>query len=250
MKRIIVFAIACTIAMLPLSAHAFKLKKGQDCMDCHKLKKSEASKIIEKAIPGGKVLDIKASPVKGIWQIDVQRGEQRGAVLLDYSKKFLVPQLVAVENLGKQPPARKLELSKISLTNAMLVGSADAKHKVVVFTDPDCPYCRELHKILKDIVEKRKDIAFQLILFPLPMHKDAPKKVQSILCSKSVSVLDDAFIGKDVPEPSCSADAVEQNKSLAASLDITGTPTLVRDDGVVLSGFMPEEQLVKWIEKK
>ena len=49
---------------------------------------------------------------------------------------------------------------------------------------------------------------------------------------------------------SCTADAVERSKALANSLGFNGTPTLVRDDGTVLSGFLPEEKLIEWIDKK
>jgi thiol:disulfide interchange protein DsbC len=250
MKRFSLLIIGCLIVLLPFSSYAFKLKKGQDCMDCHKLKMTDAEKIIEKAVPGGKVVDVKASPIKGVWQIDVERGGQHGAVLLDFSKKYLIGQMIPVDQLGKQPPARKVDISKIPLTDAIIVGSPTATKKVIVFTDPDCPYCRELHPVMKQIVAKHADIAFYLILNPLPIHKDAYKKAQAILCSKSLSLLDDAFSGKDVPEPSCPADAVERTTALAKSLEFNGTPTLVREDGMVLSGYLPEEPLLKWIEKK
>jgi len=250
MKRFSLLIIGCLIVLLPFSSYAFKLEQGQDCMDCHKLTTKDVEAIIEKAVPGGKIVDIKASPIKGVWEIDVQRGEQRGAVLLDFSKKFLIGQMIPVDQLGKQPPARNVDVSKIPLTDAVRLGSAKAKKKVIVFTDPDCPYCRQLHPIMKQIVKKRKDIAFFVILNPLPMHKDAYKKAQAILCLKSLTMLDDAFTGKPVPEPSCSADAVERTTALAKSLEFNGTPTLVREDGTVLSGYLPEEKLLEWIDKK
>lgn len=241
MKKFSLLITGCLIMLLPFSAHAFKLEKGQSCTDCHKLKKAEAQDIIERIAPGGKVVDIKSSPIKGAWQIDVQKGEKHGAVYLDFSKKYLV---------GFQPVPPKVAFSKISLTDAVVLGSATAKKKVIVFTDPDCPACRELHKIMKQIIEKRKDIAFALILNPLPMHPEAPKKAQAILCSKSLEMLDDAYAGKALPEPSCPADAMERNKALAASLNFNGTPTLVRSDGIVLSGYLPEGELLQWIDKK
>jgi protein-disulfide isomerase len=43
---------------------------------------------------------------------------------------------------------------------------------------------------------------------------------------------------------------VEKSTALANSLQFNGTPTLVRDDGLVLSGFLPEEKLIEWIDKK
>jgi thiol:disulfide interchange protein DsbC len=132
----------------------------------------------------------------------------------------------------------------------VVFGPKNAKKKVVVFTDPDCPYCRKLHEEMKQVLAKRKDVAFYIFLFPLEMHKDAYKKVQAILCEKSLTLLDDAFAGKPLPEPKCSNEPVEKNKALAKSLKFSGTPTLVREDGMVLSGTRPADVLSNWIDGK
>jgi len=241
-KKIVYLFAGCLIVMLPFSAQAFKLKEGQDCLNCHKLKKTEAQEIIERIVPNGKVIDIKASPmIKGAWQIDVQRDAQHGAVLLDFSKKFLI---------GLTPVPKRVNFSKIPLTDAIVLGPAAAKKKVIVFTDPDCPYCRELHQVMKQIVAKSNDISFSLILNPLPMHKDAYKKAQAILCEKSTTLLDDAFAGKAVPEPACSNERLEKNIALAKEFGFSGTPTLVREDGTVLSGYLQAEKLLEWIGAK
>ena len=255
MKKSIAVLVVSLLISVPLSAHAFPTKKGDKaCTECHKLSKQEAEEIVKKIAPNGKVTDVKVAPLTTVWQIEVDAGEgKHGTLYLDFSKKFLIAgQIVPVESIGKQPPARKVDISKIPLDDALTVGLATAKKKVIVFTNPDCPYCRELHKIMKQVVAKRSDIAFVLFMNPLPMHKDSPKKAQTILCTKSLDILDDAFAGKAVPEPAatCTADAVERSKALANSLEFNGTPTLVRDDGIVLSGFLPEEQLLKWIDKK
>jgi thiol:disulfide interchange protein DsbC len=244
--------ILALIPALAVTAHAFPPKKGDKaCIDCHKLDKKDAEVIVKKVVPTGTVTGVKLSPIKGVWQIDVEAGEgKRGALYLDFSKKYLVAgQIVPVEAIGRQTP-QKVEVSKIPLESAVFLGSKDAPKKVIVFSDPDCPYCRELHKIIKQVLAKRKDIVFAIILNPLPMHKDAFKKAQAIQCSKSVEMLDDAFSGKTVPEPTCPPDQIEANKALAASLNFNGTPVMVRDDGTVLSGYLPEDKLLEWIEKK
>lgn len=250
MKKIVFLMLACSILALPLAAHAFPPKKGdKPCIECHKLDKKDAEAIVKKVVPTGVVTDVKLSPIKGVWQIDVDAGEgKRGSLYLDFSKKYLVAgQVVPVEAIGKP---RKVDVSKIPLDSTIVLGSRDAAKKVIVFTDPDCPYCRTLHPIMKQIVAKHKDIAFYLILNPLPMHKDAFKKAQAILCTKSLEMLDDAFAGKTVPEPACPADQVEKDIALARSFEFNGTPTLVRDDGIVLSGYLPEDKLLEWIDKK
>jgi len=255
MKKSVAVMVAGLLISVPLSAQAFPAKKGDKaCTECHKLSKKDAEELVKKIAPNGKVTELKVAPLKSVWQIEVDAGEgKHGTLYLDFSKKFLIAgQLVPVESIGKQPPARKVDVSRIPLDDALTMGAATARKKVIVFTDPDCPYCRELHKIMKQVVAKRGDIAFALIMNPLPMHKDSPKKAQTILCTKSLDILDDAFAGKAVPEPAatCTAEAVERSKALANSLEFNGTPTLVRDDGIVLSGFLPEEQLLEWIDKK
>ena len=240
------------IPALALTAHAFPPKKGdKPCIDCHKLDKKDAEIIVKKVVPTGTVTDVKLSPIKGVWQIDVDAGEgKHGSLYLDFSKKYLVAgQIVPVEAIGRQTP-QKVDVSKIPLENAIFLGPKGAAKKVIVFSDPDCPYCRELHKIMKQVIAKRNDIAFAIILNPLPMHKDAFKKAQAIECSKSTEMLDDAFSGKAVPEPTCPPDQIEKNKALAASLNFNGTPVMVRDDGTVHSGYLLEPQLQDWIDKK
>jgi thiol:disulfide interchange protein DsbC len=189
-----------------------------------------------------------------MWQVDVDAGEgKHGSFYLDFSKKYVfLGQLSPVESLGKQPPPRKVDVSKIPLDDTLTLGLATAKKKVIVFTDPDCPYCRELHKIMKQAVAKRSDVAFILFMNPLPMHKDSPKKAQAILCSKSIEMLDNAFSGKTVPEPAapCTTAALERSTALAKSFEFDGTPTLIRDDGIVLFGFLAEDKLLEWIDKK
>jgi thiol:disulfide interchange protein DsbC len=222
---------------------------------CPALEKKKVEAIVKKVVPDSNMLDTKESPVKGVWEIGVEKGGQRGSIFLDCSGKYLVqliPLDAYLQQLQAQQTPQKVDVAKISLGDSIIVGAKAAAKKVIVFSDPDCPYCRTLHEIIKQIIAKRPDIAFVEILYPLPMHKDAPKKVQSVLCSKSVAMLDDAFSGKTVPEPpaNCTADAMDRNTMLARSLNLNSTPTLVRDDGVVLAGFLPEDKLIEWIDKK
>jgi thiol:disulfide interchange protein DsbC len=255
MKKSIVLMIVALLIATPFVAHAFPTKKGDKaCTDCHKLDKKEAETILKKLSPNAKVANITVAPLKSMWQIDVEAGEgKRGSFYLDFSKKYVVVgQLAAVESLGKPAPPRKVDVSKIPLDDALTLGQATAKKKVIVFTDPDCPYCRELHKSMKLVVAKRSDVAFIVFMNPLPMHKDSPKKAQAILCSKSIEMLDDAFSGKTVPEPPapCTAAALDRSIALAKTFEFDGTPTLIRDDGIVLFGSLPEDKLIEWVDKK
>jgi len=247
MKRFAVITITGLLLLAPFTSRAVSSEHpgcGGDCKDCHKLEKADAEKILKKILPTGNLLDVKPSPVGGLWQLDVEAEGKRGSLYLDYSRKHLINgQIIPLE-------AAKVNFSKISLKEALVMGPKAAKKKVVVFTDPDCPFCKKLHEEIKQVLAKRSDVTFYVIPYPLPMHKDAYKKAQSILCGKSLTLLDDAFSGKALPEPDCPNEQVERNIAIARELGINGTPTLVRDDGTMLSGYRPAEQLSQWIDEK
>jgi thiol:disulfide interchange protein DsbC len=55
----------------------------------------------------------------------------------------------------------------LPLENSIVMGNRDAKHKLVVFFDPDCPICSSFHKEMNRVISQRSDIAFFIKLFPL-----------------------------------------------------------------------------------
>ncbi len=260
MKKYLVSAIVGFVLLVPFISSGFTSEHpgcGGDCLECHSLDKKEANGIIKTIVPGGAVADVKMAPVKGLWQIDFDVEGKHGVVFLDFLKQHLVvvQQIITVSPAGKaaEPAPKKIDFSKLPLKEALVMGPKHAKKKIVVFTDPDCPFCRKLHVELKKVLEKRHDVAFYLFLRPLPMHgKDANDKAQAILCTKSLALLDDALSGKPLPAPSCSTAAkeIEKNNALADSLGLRSTPTLVREDGTVSVGEPPAEQFSAWIDGK
>jgi thiol:disulfide interchange protein DsbC len=101
---------------------------------------------------------------------------------------------------------------------------------------------------MEKLVQEKKNVAFYIILFPLAMHKEAYGKSKSIYCNKSLKMLEEAFAKKEIPKPDCETDQIDANIKLAASLGITGTPTLVLPDGRIHSGTMPAKQLLEFIQ--
>jgi len=220
----------------------------ENCQKCHSLDTKEAQQILTKLkAPDTKVLDIKMSPIKGLWEVSIENKDKKGIMYVGFSKRYVMGgQIFEIEtSLNKtnetlaktnESEERYIDLSKIPLDNALVLGSKDARYKVIVFTDPDCPFCGKLHSELKKIISERTDMAFYIKLMPLSFHPDAYWKSKSILCSKSVKMLEDNFEQKPVPKPECETKDVDANIKLGAELGITGTPTLIMPDGLVVAG--------------
>jgi thiol:disulfide interchange protein DsbC len=97
---------------------------------------------------------------------------------------------------------------------------------------------------MKKVIEERKDIAFYIKMFPLPMHKGAYDKAKAIVCEKSLALLEDAFANKELPKPKCDTKVIDENIKLAEKLGITGTPALIFPDGRIVPGAMEAKSII------
>jgi hypothetical protein len=68
---------------------------------------------------------------------------------------------------------------------------------------------------MKKVVAERKDIAFYIKLFPLPIHKESYPKSKAIACDHfSLALMDDAIAGKQIPAAKCDTKVIDDNIKL------------------------------------
>ena len=125
------------------NAQAFPKGEEKKCSECHTLTTDQAQEVLKPFAPDVKVLYIKPSPLIGIWQIAIESGGRKNIVYLDYSKKMLVlGNLIDAKtkvNYSRESfeELNKVDVSQIPLGNALVMGDKDAKHKIIVFDDPE-----------------------------------------------------------------------------------------------------------------
>jgi len=102
---------------------------------------------------------------------------------------------------------------------------------------------------MKKVIEKRKDIAFYIKMFPLEIHPGAYEKAKAIVCEKSLALLDDAFQKKELPKPKCETTVIDENLRLGEKLGISSVPTLITSDGRVMSGYMEADAIISLVGK-
>jgi thiol:disulfide interchange protein DsbC len=221
------------------------------CNDCHSITKEETAQLLGSMVD--RVNSVEFSEVPGMWVAEVEKGDKKLPVYIDFSKQYLVSgnviRLDDKENLTRQRSAQmnKVDFSRIPLDDALLLGKPSAKTKVVVFTDPECPYCKKLHDELKEVVRIDPDIAFLIKLFPLKMHPNAYGISKSIVCHDSMELLELSFAGKPVPPATCDTKVIDQTLALGPELGVRSTPTLIMPDGLVVPGYKKAAALLTMI---
>jgi hypothetical protein len=132
-----------SFCLLPISySYGFEAK-GQECSKCHTLSRDEAKDLLKNIIPDVAILEIRLSPVKGVWEVDLESRGRKAIVYVDFSKKhFFSGALVSVgerKNLTQERliELNKVDVSQIPLEHALVMGDPRARIRVIVFTDPD-----------------------------------------------------------------------------------------------------------------
>ena len=252
---LILFLLILCCMVNPVFAGSSGKKKG-----CDAISPPEIQDILKNIkANNAKVLYVKKSPLAGICEVAIEIGGQINIFYFDIAKTHLffgnLVEMKTMTNRTAQSVAeiqdkKRIDISKISLTAALVLGDLKAEKKVIIFTDPDCPYCSSLHNVMKQIIATRKDIAFYIKMYPLEFHKDAYWKSKSIVCNNSLQLLQDCFDKKEIAKTDCKTEEVDNNIKLAKSLGITGTPTIILPDGRLRIGAMPEAELIKLIDGK
>ena len=117
--------------------------KGQECSKCHTLNKDEAKDLLKNVIPDVIILDVRLSPVKGVWEVDLESRGRKAIVYVDFLKKhFFSGALVSIAEKRNLTQERSVELNKVDvsqipLEDALVMGDQKARIRVIVFTDPD-----------------------------------------------------------------------------------------------------------------
>ena len=141
--------------------------------------------------------------------------------------------------------AKSIDWKSLPLQDAIKVVKGNGKRQLVVFSDPNCPYCQKLEKELAQL----KDVTIYTFVVAFKPQSVALSK--KIFCEKNVALAWENYLNKGI-EPkgnqSCE-NPVERNLVLAKKLNVTGTPSLVFANGYQVLGGLPAPSIEKmWQE--
>jgi thiol:disulfide interchange protein DsbC len=203
---------------------------------------------LHKLAPNAKIESVVPSPLAGFYAV-VADGHP---VLVSTDGKYLIEGHVYDINARRNvmddamASVRKHALDSIPESKRITFAPPHPKYRVTVFTDPDCPYCREFHKQIAEY--NQLGIAVDYVLFPLTIHPGADKLSQTVWCSKNRNdAFNEALAGKALAPLTC-PNPIAEITNTANAIGINGTPGIYADDGTQLGGYVPPAQLAKQLQ--
>lgn len=208
---------------------------------------AEVRKAVQTLAPGTKISQIGKAPVAGWYEVVIEDARQGPTVLYVNEKGVhaFTGDLIDLARERNLTQERMEELTRVKfdslpLDQALKVVKGKGQRQLVIFSDPDCPFCRKLEKELAKI----DNVTLYNFIYPVA-HPKAADKARQIWCAADrARAWTDYMLNQKLAENKgdC-ANFIEQNMALGRKLRVDGTPTLIFQNGRRVPGFIPAERI-------
>lgn len=138
-----------------------------------------------------------------------------------------------------------IDWKKLPLQDAVKSVRGNGKRQIAIFSDPNCPYCKQLETELS----KLNDVTIYTFIYPIKNQSIAVSK--QVFCEKDSALAWSNLISKGIQlssKKNC-ANPVDRNLSLGKSLGLNGTPAIIFSNGFKVMGSHPAQEIEKmWKE--
>lgn len=149
---------------------------------------------------------------------------------------------------SKRSTYRLQALQKVNEKDMIVFPAPQAKHTLTVFTDIDCSYCRKLHREMAEL--NKLGVTVRYLAFPRAgVGSPSYDKFVSVFCAKNRNAAITAAKAEQPLEQKTCDNPVERQYELAKKLGVTGTPTLVLEDGMLVPGYVPAQRLIQLLDE-
>jgi len=209
---------------------------------------------IKRILPSTTPDSVTLSPVSGLYEVVL------GAKVLyisgdgNYLLEGDLFDLKKMKNLteSKRTVGRLKAVNGIDENTMIVFKPEKVKHIVTVFTDIDCGYCRKMHREMNAYMDEGIEIRY--LAYPRSgVGTPSFYKAVGVWCADDKKqAMTDAKNGGKVPEvkEGTCKDPVKDHMAVAEVVGVSGTPTLVFEDGQVVPGYLPAKKLSAFFESR
>ena len=201
-------------------------------------------KILSERLPSlPKIEEISKTPMPGIFEIRVQGNE---IFYADAKGDFLIQgALIDTKQKRNLTEERTDKLSAVAFDSLPLKFAftqvrGNGKRKLVVFSDPNCGYCKRFERDLQKI----DNVTLYHLMYPV-LGEDSRLKSRNIACAKDKAKTWNDWMLQGITPPTVACD----NHNIDAIVEfgkknrINGTPTMFVADGTRVPGAIDAAQI-------
>jgi thiol:disulfide interchange protein DsbC len=199
-------------------------------------------RVFREKLPDSKVLSIQKLPYAELYEVAVQRGNDKAVYYSDALGQIMfIGNLIETRTDRDLTEERVRSLSKVDWNQlpfhwAVTTRRGDERRQIAIFSDPNCPFCRKFEKDLAAV----DNITIHIFMWPV-IKPESVRQAKSVWCSKDRAKAWNDLMLKQM-EPTASTDCenpIEQLVPLGRRLGATGTPTWFLPNGEKYTGAQP-----------
>ncbi|KWR80031.1 MULTISPECIES: DsbC family protein [Pseudomonas] len=209
-------------------------------------------KTLQSLQPDLPIETISASPVQGLYQVQLKGGR---VLYASTDGNFVVQGNIyqvkdgAATNITEVAEAAGVAKTINALpASDMVVFPAQGKAKahITVFTDTTCPYCQKLHAEVPEL--NKRGIEVRYLAFPRQGPKSpGDQQLQAVWCSKDrAAAMTEMFHGKEIKAAQC-PNPVDKQFQLGQMVGVQGTPAIILESGQMLPGYQSAGEIAKLV---
>jgi thiol:disulfide interchange protein DsbC len=152
--------------------------------------------------------------------------------------------LVNLAESGRSEMRRELMATVARKDMVIFSPAGPVKAGINVFTDVDCGFCQRLHQEVPKLNEMGIEVRY--LAYPRAgVGSRSYQKIVSAWCAEDANTaLTKLKAREEIADVDC-ANPVADQYALGQEMGIAGTPAIILDDGRMLPGYMPAEELAK-----
>lgn len=214
---------------------------------------AEVHAALVKHMPGLKVEDVRQSKVPGLFEVRMGEGSayvSEDGLYLVKGDLFEIANRTNLSEAGRTADRREL-LTTLDPKQVITFSPANPKHTITVFTDIECGYCRKLHSEIAQI--NALGIAVRYVAYPRGgPNTEAWTQMEAVWCSPDQQgSLTRAKLGNKIERAAgCTAAHITSQYQLGQKLGIQGTPLVVLENGRIVGGYIPPQELAKVLDAR
>ena len=201
---------------------------------------------LKTAVPQSEPDSLKASPIPGMYEAvygsQILYVSSDGRYLLEGDLYDLKTRVNLSENQRQAGRAKVVEA--IDPKTMIIFAAKDPKYTITAFTDIDCGYCRKLHRQIAEYNDL--GITVRYLAYPRSgVNTESYYKAVSVWCADDrKAAMTEAKSGKTPPRRECD-NPVQEHMAAARAVGVSGTPTLVLENGRVIPGYVEPKRLLQ-----
>ncbi|CAM5532290.1 DsbC family protein [Eoetvoesiella caeni] len=204
---------------------------------------AQVKQAFEHRFEGIKVAAVNPTPLPGLFEVQVESDLMYTDIDANYVLQGSLIDARARVDLTAQRLAKLSEVpfDSLPLDKAIKQVRGNGERKIAVFEDPNCGYCKQLHRTLESV----DNITIYTLLFPI-LSPDSNVKARNIWCAKDkAATWRDWMVNAKTPAEAQCDTPIDELLAFGRKLRVQGTPAIFFADGSRVNGALPLDALNK-----